>query len=333
MEAEVGFHMRLFCSIILAILLISSMAFSAAQFTPCFHDDQFIADGLLHLASADMNGDGKDELLLVGRDYIDPQASMYVLDTSPGKPVTVWQTPNMMEQNSPVLLAVGKFTDTKLPQAAVVTNHRLTLFGWGEAEGYHQILSVAHNIAPWEITAVDWNQDGLDEFVVTRAVRNDETPVKRIEVYQLIEGSLKLLAVSPPLGNIRSLAAGDLNGDGIGEIVVEVGKVSQPGTYFVFKAGQTSWTPILGPVKLVKAAVYGMAIAPIDGRPALLTASERGKASIFRWNDGNLEPDGEMSFSAGLVSITAGTFWPGRTGIAVLAYPQTFHLLQEGEAK
>jgi hypothetical protein len=316
----------------MVILLISTLAIATPNFTTSFRDDHYLAEGLLQISSKDMNSDGNDEILLIGRDYVDPQAILYILKAATKEPELLWKSPNIMENKSPVLLTVGKFTAGNQPQVAVVTNHWLKLFAWDATEGYRQMADIAHNLSPWEVTAGDWNQDGLDELFVTRAEKsNTQGFIKRIEVYQLQDSALKLVTTSPNLGNIRSLATGDLDGDGRDEVVIEVGKVNIPGCVTLFGTGEEGWKLKAGPLRLVKSAVFGMNVAKVKGNIVLCTASDRGKANLFRWKNGSLEQIDELSFSAGLAAITAGRFWSGKDGLAVLAYPQSFRLLTEGD--
>lgn len=322
----------LVCSV-MAILLFSSLVTASPNFTISFRDDQYLAEGLLQISGVDMNSDGHDEILLIGRDYVEPQAVLYVLNATNKEPELVWKSPNIMESKSPVHLTTGKFKPGERPQAAVVTNHHVLLFAWDANEGYRQIASISHNLSPWEVTAGDWNQDGLDELLVTRAEKsNAQGFIKRIEVYQIQDTDLKILSTSPNLGNIRSLTAGDLDGDHRDEIVVEIGKVNSPGSFSVIGTGEEGWKLKAGPLKLVKSAVFGMNITSFKGVATLCTASDRGKANLFVWKNGGLEQIDDLSFSAGLAAIAAGRFWPEREGLAVLAYPQSFRLLIEGEA-
>lgn len=326
--------MRLIVVSTVFVLLVTSLVFASPNFMTCYRDDRYLAEGLLHISAADMNGDGCDEILLIGRDYVEPQAILYILNATDKEPELLWKSPNIMESKSPVHLAVGQFLPGDRIQAAVMTNHRLTIIAWDADEGYRQIASIAHNLSPWEATAGDWNQDGIDELFVTRAERsNSQGFIKRIEVHQVLDAGLKPVATSPNLGNIRSLAAGDLDGDGRDEVVYEIGKANSPGSFTIVGTGEDGWKIKAGPQKLVKSAVFGMNVAMIHGVPTLCTASDRGKVHLFVWKDQRLSLSEEISFSAGLAAIAAGRFWSKQDGLAVLAYPQSFRLLMAGEGQ
>jgi hypothetical protein len=99
----------------MAILLISTLAIATPNFTISFRDDHYLAEGLLQISSKDMNSDGNDEILLIGRDYVDPQAILYIVKAATKEPELLWKSPNIMENKSPVLLTVGKFVAGSQP--------------------------------------------------------------------------------------------------------------------------------------------------------------------------------------------------------------------------
>jgi hypothetical protein len=320
----------------MVLFVLLSIAVSATEYEYIFRDDHFLMDALLHAASGDMNDDGKEELIIVGRDYLDPQALLHIMDLSSERMEPIWTSENIMEEKSPVHLAVGHFLERERLLAVIVTDHRLVMYGWNPDAGYEHVKTITHKLTPGEVCAMDWDGDGVDEIVMSRVTKTGKKYyTERLEVYRVQEGELQIIVTGPEIGNIRSLTAGDIDGDGYDELVLEEGKTSKPGKILVFSTdGEQEWNQLFGPGRLVPAAVYGMSVVIRGEERFLYTASERGRVNIFQWREGNLQEVQEIDFSAGLVSLAAGHFWSNHPGLAVVAYPRSlrlFRLLLERE--
>lgn len=321
--------MRLW-SALLVLPIVVSLAWAQPGYESWFRDDNFLMDGLMQVSAADLKGDGRDELLLIGRDYIDRQIQLHIFDqmTTPLEPC--WTSENIMEDKSPIQLMTGRFTEDGRTVAITMTNQRLDIFGWDETKGYHLLTSFEHSLFPAETAAVDWDGDGRDELLVVRVAKaGSKHYFKQPEIYRVEERELHLISVGPVLGNIRSVTAGDLDGDGRHEVIVEEGVGSRAGVFRVYSPGDTfdEWKLRWGPETLIPAPIYGMTVAKVGEENYLFAASERGRLSFVRWENGKLVSDNIMGFGAGLVSVAVGDFGEG-INLALIAYPQSLRLLK-----
>lgn len=287
----------------------------------------FLMEGLLQVSAGDLDGDGLCELVVLGRDYTEPQALFHILKPGDGELEPVWRSPNILEERSPVYLATGDFLAAGRPEIIVVTNHRAEVYGWEVGMGYHRRLVLTYNINPGEVTAGDWDGDGRDELIITRVAKTGRNYYhEQIVVYRVDNDKLTLLSEGPVVGNIRAICAGDLDGDGRAEVIVEEGLGGKAGKLHVYFNKQTKWALGGDPASLVPAAVYGMTVTRGENS-FVYTVSERGFLNIFRWADNSLQPMAQKGISSGLISVAPGGFWADRWGLAVLYYPNGLWLL------
>ncbi|HOQ25014.1 MAG TPA: VCBS repeat-containing protein [Bacillota bacterium] len=290
----------------------------------------FLMEGLLQVASGDLDGDGLCELVVLGRDYTEPQVLVHVLkaDTESGELAQVWQSPNILEERSPAHLAVGAFLTQGRRLILVLTNNRAELYGWEEKQGYRRQAAYTHNIAPGEVTAGDLDGDGRDELIVARVAKTGlKHYYEQLLVYRVEEDELVLLSEGPVLGNIRAVAAGDLDGDGRDEVLAEVGKASADGEIHIYSNEGAKWVRRAEPVTLADGAVYGMTVTRGTEGSFVYTASEQGCLHIFRWTGSGLQAVAEKKVNLSLYSVAPGGFWADHWGLALLYYPNGLWVL------
>lgn len=320
-----------FWVVLIVLPAIVGLAWAEPDYQSWFRDDNFLMDGLMQVAAADLNHDGKDELLLSGRDYIDRQVKLHIFDELKIPLEPRWTSENVMEDKSPVQLVTGKFKDDATNLALIITNSRLDIFGWSPDNGYERISSFAHKLHPGETAAVDWDGDGRDELLLIRVAKaGTKHYYERAEIYQVLDGELKLISVGPEMGNVRSVIAGDLDGDKRDEVVFEEGVASKPGVFKLYSpcSNASEWKLRWGPASVIPAPIYGMTIAEVEGAAYLFAASERGKLSWVRWENEGFVAVKTMGFSAGLVSVAVGNLGESPS-IALIAYPQSLRILRK----
>ena len=155
----------------------------------------------------------------------------------------------------------------------------------------------------------DLDGDGVDELLVARVGKRmpsyDETIV---EVYRLTTDGLVKMGSSPFLGNLRCLTAGDLDGNGLAEVVTEAGLSTRPGVISVlaWDSAKQELVPRFRMENLLSTLPFGMTIASDAEGAVLYTADGWGRLSLFRLEEKGLTPVTEhFSFPNGLVAVAS----------------------------
>ncbi|MGE5597836.1 MAG: FG-GAP repeat domain-containing protein [Bacteroidota bacterium] len=314
------------------VLLCSFLAVAAAgaKLNWGFRRDGFHFEAVLAAQAADLDADGRDELVISGRNYQDREACLEVLRWDGKEFTALWRSPNLMESEStlfglPVMRADG-------PAVVALTRTGYMVFRWRDGS-YAPVDRGPAPIAAEEAAAGDLDGDGVDELVVTATRRNTKNGrEKELRVLAWRGGRLVPAGVSTEApGNIRSLAAGDLDRDGLEEVVAELGPAAKSGEFRVYRYREGALHRASSKKTSLPAAAYGLAVAELYPEPGLflLAGCQPGRIRSFRWSAEDLVPaETAVDYTGSPVSLAAGDLdGDGRDEIVVINYPARLQIL------
>jgi hypothetical protein len=316
------------------LFLIMQVSANSPEYKVVFQDREFMMESLHQVLATDLDGDQRPEMVVTGKNYTTQEFFIYWLDLSPdSKPAVKWQSPNLFEDLSVLWVSAGKFISDQ-PQLLAVTNKNL-YFYQPDTEGLTLAKQELHSFTKiLSVAGGDVNGDGRDELIIARIGKVTKKFYDGVlQVWQLNNDKPVLLTESELLGNIRSIAVGDLDGDGKSEILVDEGQRFAPGNIHIFSLSESKLVELGCAKKAVGSAVYSMVVAGFPGETRLVTASSAGKVNFFTWKNNALTPVGTvLGFEGELVSVAA---LPAREGkspeLIVAGYPQNFSILTQNE--
>lgn len=316
------------------LFLIMQISANLPEYKMVFHDREFMMESIHQVLATDLDGDQQPEMILTGKNYTTQEFFIYRLALSPDfTPVIQWQSPNLFENLSVLWVSAGKFISDQ-PHLLAVTNTNL-YFYQSDKEGLALVKQELHSFTKILCVAGgDVNGDGRDELVIARSGKVSKTFYDGVlQVWQLNNDKPLLLAESGFLGNIRSITAGDLDGDGKSEIMVDEGQRFAPGNIRIFSLNDSKIAETYCAKKAVGSAVYSMIVAGFPGETRLVTASSGGKVNFFTWKNNALTPVATMlPFEGELVSVAAlPTSQKRLPELIVVSYPQNFSILTQNE--
>lgn len=278
--------MRRKIKIILVTLFFSPLITVASseigQTKTMYFKESFIEDTIFKVSASDLMEEGWDQLVFLARNYLNNWARLYVYDWSKDGPIEIWQSPNLLEEKSPIFMATGKPLPNKKSSIIIATNRRLEVYTY-EDGNFVLASQIYHALYPQEITVSDINNDGIDEILLVRVGRtttsyNDHL----IEAYQIVDGELVLLGTSPLLGNIRAITSGELGPGNEGcQVVVESGLGNNSGVLYLLRWEEDALRIKNATEKLLPSIVYGLDIGSVNGLPVLVTAEVWGRVNYF----------------------------------------------------
>ncbi len=316
------------------LLLIMQIAAYSPEYKVVFQEQEFMMESIHQVLATDLDGNGQSELIVTGKNYTTQEFFISQLVLSPDfKPVAQWQSPNLFENLSVLWVSAGKFNSGQ-PQLLAVTNKNL-YFYQADKEGLTLAKQELHNFTKILCVAGgDVNGDGRDELILARIGKVAKKFYDGlVQVWQLNDDMPVLLAESGLLGNIRSITAGDLDGDGKSEIIVDEGERFAPGNLHIFSLAESKLEELGCAKKAVGSAVYSMIVAGFPGEVRLVTASSGGKVNFFIWKNNALTPVGAaLPFDGELVSVAALPFREEKLPeLIVVGYPHIFSILTQNE--
>jgi hypothetical protein len=320
--------------VLLIVLLIMQISANFADYRLVYQDDHFLMEGLFQVIETDLDQDGASEFVMAGKNYTAHELFLAWFTLGPDhKPVLRWQSPNLFEDRSVIWVAAGKFTGSE-NQLLAVTETQYYLFQWQNGQ-MELMRKGTHELKPLNITGGDLDGDGHTELVVAKIGRITAKQYDGVlQVWKLKENGWELVSQSDQtVGNIRSLTAGDLNGDGKAEIVMEEGVRTSPGTLHLFALAENKITERSRLNKPVKGVIYGLTVTSLSGAPRLITATDSGRVNTFAWDSNRnalVAVEKEKRFRWNLIDLAVGAAGSGADAkLLLIAYPQRLLILSE----
>lgn len=313
----------------LLIFLAWLAAAASINFTWGFRQDGFRFEAILSVAAKDLDGDGRDELIVSGYNYQDNEACLEVLRWEKGSFTLSWRSPNLWETESTLLALPVSWPDGPALVALTRTGHHIFRY---RGNGYTEEAKGQMTFTAEEGCGGDLDGDGQDEIVVTTTLKNIKNGrEKGLRVLGWRGGKLVVTASSEAIGNIRSVAAGDLNRDGRAEVAVEIGRTTSAGEFKFFAYSDTGLRQTMGGKTGLPQAAYGLAIGrqyPEAGL-FLFAASQPGRILSYQTIDGGLAAGGtDLGFRGSPVSLATGDLdGDGREEMILAGYPARLQVL------
>lgn len=330
--------MRLVASrwiVLVIFLLIIQISANSPEYKVVFQNGEFLMESIHQVLAIDPDHNQQPELVITGKNYTAQEVFIYGITVpSDFKPVVKWQSTNLFEALSTLWVCTGKFTSDQT-QVLALTNQNL-YFYQSDKDGLVLAKQQTHNFTKILcVTSGDFNGDGRDELVIAKVGKITHNYYNGVcQVWQLNNDKPVLVAESDLLGNIRSITAGDLDGDGKSELIIEEGLRFEPGNVHVLSLKDNKLVERFCLKKAVDGAIYSMTVADYKGEPRLVTASSSGKINFFNWKNNALSATGsQIAFDNDeLVSVTALQTSKDRIPeLIVVGYPQKFIILSPNE--
>lgn len=297
---------------------------------------------VLHVAAGDLDGDGTDELVLVGRDYERQEDRLYVWGCSrppPGPdggreaPCSLGPLgagPVSRGPLGPVAVAVADLLGAGKAQVLVAMDSRLELWSFTPGGSLEPAWRGEYGTAVEQLAVL--RLPGTSGVVAVAAVRTRPRWEKRLEVAGWTGSGFETLWSGVSVGPMRALTAVDLLGDGQSELVMDVGSGNDPGQAQVWRWDGEAFVPA-GAQRLRDAPVFAMAAASVAGPGAaqqVLVADDRGRVSLYGWSEEGFTRVGDVeTLGWSLVSAATGDLnGDGVPEAVVVEYPNLIHLLQ-----
>lgn len=322
---------------LLKIAITSLLLFSVIPLTLSappsylFTANDYLYEAWFELETVDLLEIGTAQCAILGRDYTDGRLSVQLLSwEQDGKPISRWESPNLLAEG-PVMVAVGRPLLAGQPTLIILSQEQIYLYTY-EDENIILSSQFKHTLFPEELSVADLDGDGWDELLIVRVGQRMPTyDEKIVEVYRLTTDGLEKMGSSPYLGNIRCLTAGDLDGDGLAEVVTDTGLSTRPGVFTLldWDPAKQELVPRFRMENLLSTMAFGMTIAPGVGGPLLYTADGWGRLSLFRLEQNKLSPAIDyISFPKGLVGVTTGDLnGDGQDEVIVVGHPNHLYVV------
>lgn len=289
--------------LVLALIILIGADFS--DYRIYFEDHQYLVEGILQVLPADLDNNRQDELVLAGKNYIAREVYLYWLTADQNfKPVIQWQSENLFEDRSIIWAVTGKFSKDQ-NQLLAFSNSQYYLYQINENH-VDLIKQEKHSIQLLNIAGGDVDGDGRREIIVARVGKVTSKAYNcQLQVWKFKGDQPELLVESDLMGNIRGIAAGDIDQDGVDEVFVDEGVKFAPGNMHVLKMVATKLSEVFLLRKAAKGPIYGMRVKSFPEGPLLVTATATGYIDFFKWEDNALKPTGkEINLGRGVMSFT-----------------------------
>lgn len=332
----------IFLVIIAFIIQISA---NSSDYKLVFENKQYLTEGILQILATDLDNNQIDDVVLVGKNYIDREVYLYWLSFDlENKPLVQWQSANLYEDRSIIWAVTGKFTSEK-PQLLAISNNQYYLYQF-ENNHVNLLKQEKHNFTSLQIPSKEFDGkiinvasgdvdgDGQTEIVVARVGKITAKIYNGIvQIWKFKDGQLQVVAESDLVGNIRGITVGDLNQEGQAEIFVEEGPKFAPGNIHILNYSDQKLAEIYCLRKATKGPAYGMQVKAFPGGMRLVTATATGFIDFYSWEKDALVPvEKEINLERDLMSIAVINFNNDQEPeLLVAGYPQDFTILTKGK--
>ncbi len=315
--------------------IVCTLIFSAIQvfannslYHPVYQEKKFLGESLFQVQPY---GETESGFIVVAKNYISKESFLYWLTVNKAmKPQRKWRSSNLFEERSSLVCATGQFTQTA-SELIALSNSKYYLF-LNEGGQVKQIEKKNWELKPLSLAAGDFDGDGYDELAVAKI---GEITAKKynvmVQLWKYQNDSWQLLAKTGLMGNIRSIAAGDLDEDGQAELVIEEGSYNLAGNIHLLKLINEKLSKVYSLKKPLLKAAYGMKIASFPEGQRLLAATANGKIHFFAWENQSLTLiKSEVSFTCGLIDAAAVDLNGDQNPeLLALGYPNRFFILKK----
>lgn len=308
--------------------LAGAIAAAAANYAWEYRQDGFRFEGILSVVAIDLDRDGRAELAVAGRNYLAGETAVELHEWRGETFSLLWRSRNLLESESSLLILPVEWPEGPALVALTRTGYHIIRHRDGK---YAEVAQGAMTFYAEEGASGDLDGDGYDELIVSTTLRNTrDGREKALRVLAWDGGDLTVMASSEPIGNIRSLAAGDLDGDGRAEVVAEAGVTVKAGQFHLLRLAEGALIRESARKTSLPAVAYGLTVGrqfPDPGR-FLFAAGQPG--IIRSYARAELEPGGtNLSFSGSPLSLTLGDLdGDGREEMVVACYPARLHILR-----
>lgn len=290
---------------------------------------------VLQVAVEDLDGDGRAEVAVAGRDYERQQDRLYIMQWSgragPEPLQVAAQSPPFSEPMSHVALAVGPFTEPEAREILAATNSRLVVWRWDGGRALAPAWQGDYSARVQQVAAV--HLPGEPAAVALAYVRTSPRWHYVLQIWHWNGASLEPVAGPFSIGPVRAMTSGDLAGDGQSELVLEVGEGNSPGQVQVWRWREGAFQQATS-AALRDAPVFGLGAGRVPEvsteRDLLLAADDRGRIVLYQWGPKGFSRVGDVATASwGLVSAALGDLnGDGRTEAVVVEYPNLIHVLR-----
>ena len=298
-----------------------------SAYRPVYQGEKFLGESLFQVLPF---GEAEKGFIVSAKNYLGKEVFLYWLTTNKAmKPQRKWKSPNLFEERSPLLCATGQFTQAT-PELIALSNSKYYLFGLEDGT-VKQLEQKTLEFKPLNLAAGDFDGDGYDELVVAKIGQiNAKSFNVLVQLWKYQAGTWQLLTKTGLLGNIRSIAVGDLDEDGQAEVFVEEGQLTLSGNIHVLKFTNGKMTEICLLKKPLTKAAYGMKVANFPEGKRLMAATANGKIHFFTWENQRLiSIPQEISFTCGLVDAAALDLNEDQNPeLLAVGYPNRFFVLK-----
>lgn len=278
-------HRWIVCVILLIVIQIAA---SPVRYKAVFNEEKFPLESILQVLAVDVDTDHRKEILVIGKNYVGRELFIYCLDFKPDfAPVIKWRSENLFEERSSIWVAAGNISHGG-QQLVVVTNPWIYLYQFTSVN-LQLVQKIPNETEPLAVTVEDVDGDRISELLT---VKVGEVTAKAyncvLEIWKFQDNKFNKAHRSGLLGNIRGLTTGDLDNDGLAEIVVEEGLRIDTGNVHIYNFQENRLVEKTQFKLNNNGAIYALKIRDFPEGRRLLTGSTMGKINLLGWGNGKI---------------------------------------------
>ena len=207
-------------------VLMNTTASGSTTLSLADAQDFAVGPGPEGVAVADVNGDGKPDIIVAN--FNDYTVSVLINTTVPGSPTASFAAQQtFFVGDGPDAVVVADINGDGKPDIITSTMHTdvasvlLNTTATGAASAsFSAVQTFAVGSSPWALTASDLNGDGSPDLAVVNLDDNTVSVLINTTVAASATASFVAQQVFPAGNGPQSVAAGDINGDGLPDLAV-----------------------------------------------------------------------------------------------------------------